>query len=247
MERTNIRGLQYHYFRSIEGFSLVELLIVLVISGFMGLGFWGLFGSQSAAYQQQDNVTDMQQNLRSAVERLSRDVMTAGMTGGTPYVIGTNSLTITRCSTGSTAVLSVQANAGSTQLTLGSGQAAFFTVGMDINVGAKENARIIAISGDVLTIDTNIAVSGNQPLMLTHTASDTVCPFETVAYTLVGNTLSVALNGGAATAIANNITAFTTAVDATDPRMLTISLTGRTQGSTPVSSTVTNTVYRRNT
>jgi prepilin-type N-terminal cleavage/methylation domain-containing protein len=230
-----------------KGFSLVELLIAVLISGFLGLGFWGLFGSQSAAYQQQDSATDVQQNLRSAVERLSRDIMTAGMTGGTPYTIGSNSLTITRCSTANVAALSVQANAGSTQLTVGSGQGAFFTVGMDVNVGTKENARVTAVTGDVLTIDTNIIVSGNQPLVFTHTVSDPVCRFESLAYTLVGGALVVGVDGGSATAIANNITSFTTVVDATDPRMLTISLTGRTQGSTPVSSTVTNTVYRRNT
>lgn len=61
-----------------DGFTLVELLVVLVIAGFLLAAIGATFQSQNKSYVVQEEVTEMQQNLRAAMLIVSRDVMLAG-------------------------------------------------------------------------------------------------------------------------------------------------------------------------
>jgi type IV pilus assembly protein PilW len=61
-----------------EGFTLIELLVTLLIGSFiMGSASMVLI-SQSKAYATQEQVEDITENLRSAVEMMTRDIRLAG-------------------------------------------------------------------------------------------------------------------------------------------------------------------------
>jgi type IV pilus assembly protein PilW len=61
-----------------NGITLIELLIALVICGTVAAGIYQVFIAQSKAYTVQDQVTEIQQSVRSAMEILLRDLRMAG-------------------------------------------------------------------------------------------------------------------------------------------------------------------------
>jgi type IV pilus assembly protein PilW len=61
-----------------KGITLIELLVALVICGFVIAGIYRVFVAQTRAYTVQDQVVEVQQNIRSAMEILLRDVRMAG-------------------------------------------------------------------------------------------------------------------------------------------------------------------------
>lgn len=61
-----------------KGVTLIELLVVLVIAGMVVAGFYRIFIAQSKAYAVQDQVAEVQQNVRNAMEILVRDLSMAG-------------------------------------------------------------------------------------------------------------------------------------------------------------------------
>lgn len=61
-----------------KGLTLIELLIALVIFGFAIAGVYRIFVVQSRAYTVQDQVVEVQQSIRSAMEILLRDLRMAG-------------------------------------------------------------------------------------------------------------------------------------------------------------------------
>lgn len=86
-----------------RGVSLIELLIALAIFGIVIAGIYRLFVAQSKAYIVQDQVIEVQQNTRSTMEILLRDLRMAGfdsdhinskITISKPIVIGPNSITV---------------------------------------------------------------------------------------------------------------------------------------------------------
>ncbi len=82
-----------------KGITLIELLIALVIGGIVVAGIYRVFVSQSRAYVVQDQVVEVQQNIRSAMEMLLKDLRMAGFNGDntpcTPSITpGANTITI---------------------------------------------------------------------------------------------------------------------------------------------------------
>ncbi len=61
-----------------RGFTLIELLITVALSTMVGVLIYTVFINQTQAYRTQADMGSMQQNLRVAMEMLSRDVSTAG-------------------------------------------------------------------------------------------------------------------------------------------------------------------------
>jgi len=61
-----------------KGVTLIELLVALVISGIIIAAIYRMFVAQTRAYTVQDQVSDVQQNVRNAMERIARDLMMAG-------------------------------------------------------------------------------------------------------------------------------------------------------------------------
>ena len=61
-----------------KGMTLIELLIAFVIFAIVSAGSYRLFVSQSRAYAVQDQVVEIQQNIRTAMEIILRDVRMTG-------------------------------------------------------------------------------------------------------------------------------------------------------------------------
>ena len=73
---------------SSKGTTLIELLVVLVICSMLIGGIYRLFIAQSKAYTVQDQVVEVQQSTRGAMEILLRDLRMAGFDDDTtPAVI----------------------------------------------------------------------------------------------------------------------------------------------------------------
>jgi type IV pilus assembly protein PilW len=61
-----------------KGFSLVELLVAMVLSGLVISAIYTVFTAQRETYYTQEQVAEMQQNVRSAIDIISREVRMAG-------------------------------------------------------------------------------------------------------------------------------------------------------------------------
>jgi type IV pilus assembly protein PilW len=67
-----------------NGFTLIELLVAMAISGIVAGAIFTAFQSQQKSYLIQDQVTEMQQNLRAAMDIMVRDIRMAGYSQGAP-------------------------------------------------------------------------------------------------------------------------------------------------------------------
>jgi prepilin-type N-terminal cleavage/methylation domain-containing protein len=257
MERTDTH-IQHGPLRGVAAFSLIELLIGLAVSSILALSLWSLASTQERTYGSQDSATEMQQNLRVALQSLTRDIMAAGLAPQSSTINGQdasawynaannwNTFNITATSIdiigcGQTpATLSSQATSGTNTLALAPGEGAGFTASQNISIEGAENAVVTSVSGDTLTLVGNLS--------LTHPSGASVYPLRWVTYSVAGGVLNADQhNGSGAQAVASDITAMAVTASATDPAALTVSLTGSTSGGgAPVASTVTDTVYRRN-
>lgn len=61
-----------------KGFSLVELLIAMVIASVVGLAGISIFSSSNWSQKTQEDITEAQQNVRVAMDRLTKDIRMAG-------------------------------------------------------------------------------------------------------------------------------------------------------------------------
>jgi prepilin-type N-terminal cleavage/methylation domain-containing protein len=259
MEKPDII-VQHGPLRGVAGFGLIELLIVLAISSILALGMWSLASTQERTYKAQDSGVEMQQNLRVVLQRLTKDIMAAGLgpqsstingqnanawynaaNSWSPFNITATSIDIVGASQ-APSTLSAEVASGTNTLPLAAGEGANFSAGQTINIAGVESATVTAVNGDTLTLSAN--------LTLTHPSQASVYPIQWVTYSIgAGGVLNVDYlhNGNSAQPVANDITAMTTTASATDPNVLTVSLTGTAgTATTPVSYMVTDTIYRRN-
>jgi type IV pilus assembly protein PilW len=70
--------LRKHSMVNKKGVTLIELLVVLVICGIVIGGVYRVFISQTKAYTVQDQVAEIQQDVRGAMEIMVRDIRMAG-------------------------------------------------------------------------------------------------------------------------------------------------------------------------
>jgi type IV pilus assembly protein PilW len=64
-----------------KGMTLIELLVALTISGILVAGVYRTFVSQQHTFTVQDQLVDMQQNVRLAINRMTRELRMAGFGG----------------------------------------------------------------------------------------------------------------------------------------------------------------------
>ncbi len=64
--------------KSIQGFTLIETMISLVIFGIVMMGIYQTYDSQQATYVKQQQVIDMQQNQRTAIYFLGQEIRMTG-------------------------------------------------------------------------------------------------------------------------------------------------------------------------
>lgn len=65
-----------------DGFTLVELLVTLAVSGILMSGVYAAFMSQQNSYVVQEQVVEMQQNIRAGLDLMVRDIRMAGYDPG---------------------------------------------------------------------------------------------------------------------------------------------------------------------
>lgn len=75
-----------------RGVTLIELLIALVISTILTAGIYRAFIGQQQSHAVQENVSDMQQNARIAVNRMLREIRMAGYGGKNASPFGKNDI-----------------------------------------------------------------------------------------------------------------------------------------------------------
>ncbi len=272
----------YDHFRGIKGFTLIELLVGVALSSILALVLYEMLTTQDRVYSLQGDITEMQQNLRTAVEKISRDLTMTGSgkpqwsiinqapdgdasswynsaNGWKPYRItgsGTNyAIDIIGCIDSAPVYTNVDAAAGSTTITLQTGQGANFntTTKQDINIGGTENAKITAVAGNTLTIDTDPATAGNQGLLNAYSTGNYVCSVKWVTYSL-GTSGGIDVlrmdehRGSGNQPIAQYITGMTISMSG---NLVTLTLTGRTKKPDRttgqyISSQATNKIMLRN-
>lgn len=260
-----------HNHRQIAGFTLVELMVCLVLVGMISWLLFTHLDAQNRVYLAQDDIGEMQQNLRLAVQRISADLRMTGIgappwsiingsdvsswynanNSWQPYLASANRLDVIGC-LGEWGSLQSDATMGANTIRVKSGQGDKFPIGSDINVGGRESGKVTAIAGDLLTVDTDPAAEGNQTFQSAQPAGANVCRVLWVTYTVTkDNILRMNQNTRAgAQPVANNITALSIVPVAVKGICLDIILTGQASkkaatGGVPVTSTATSSVHLR--
>ena len=76
---------QFPRMRSDPGFTLIELMIAIALSGIVLAGLTWVFTTTNWSYKRQDETATLQQNLRTAKMNIERDVRMAGCGFGTTF------------------------------------------------------------------------------------------------------------------------------------------------------------------
>ena len=66
------------FYRNNSGFSLIELLVALVVAGVIIMGVYSAFKTQQDSYRAQEQVAEMQQNIRAGFYIMARELRMAG-------------------------------------------------------------------------------------------------------------------------------------------------------------------------
>lgn len=169
-----------------KGITLIELLVALVISGLLVAALYRTFIGQQRTYVAQDQVVDMQQNMRVAISRMMGDIRMTGFgnvstvlpvtfTGGTfnnilnPNTPVSDSLTLVT-SLNTPATLTTSGSIGQNQivvftLTDSQGNALFDTGNRRyISVGGLESYIITSVDNGTSTITLNGSLTYNHPI-----------------------------------------------------------------------------------
>ena len=75
-------------FKKGNGVTLIELLIALVLSSILTAALYRVFISQQNAYTVQEQVADMQQNVRTAMGQMTKEIRMAGYGGDMLTIFG---------------------------------------------------------------------------------------------------------------------------------------------------------------
>ena len=183
-----------------KGMSLVELLVVLVLISLLIAAMFRSFIDQQKSYAMQDQVIDMQQALRAAIDRMTREIRMAGYGGNilgtfgnvntfthiiTP-VNGTPRDSITILVADEVARLSLNAPSGSNQLNLNVTSASdiFDTSSKRyLCLNGQNNYVIQGTSGNTVTLTT--------PLQEDHLINESVGLVKAITYRIEPNTTNL--------------------------------------------------------
>ena len=66
------------YYKIQNGFSLIEIMVAMAISSIVITAMYEIFYSQQRSYINQDQVAEMQQNLRAGSYLMTKEIRSAG-------------------------------------------------------------------------------------------------------------------------------------------------------------------------
>ena len=159
-----------------KGVTLIELLVALIISAIIVAGIYRVLLTQQQSYAVQEDVVDMQQNVRVALNVMMRELRMAGFGNigavlptsihgkvytniVNPDVPSAGALTILAGLGGSTALTGINPSPNQNQITV-SGAALFDTGDRSyISIAGSESYHITNIAGLTLTLNRNVATS----------------------------------------------------------------------------------------
>lgn len=215
-----------------KGFTLIEIMVAVVIMSLAVIFIYETFISQHKSYLVQEEVTTIQQDVRVAMDMMTRDIRMSGV----GLDSGTNAVNVT-----STSPYTVEIkNSLSTYLTASADNGSTMTITVPSSNGFKANDNINILSftdkstrnSNALQIssvastsitfqttdgtDASTAFGGGAP-----SVGDLVVKNASVIYSLSGGQLS---KDGAA--IADNISSLS--VDTSDPSNIAVQLTSQT-------------------
>jgi len=204
-----------------KGFTLVELLVAMAISGIVVAAVYTAFVTQQKSYTVQNQVAETQQNARVGLDLIAREVRMAGYGQPTwalpadtdgdgdnesvtdPVTVvdgggGTDRVTVIGCFDPAPPTLSEALISGATTLKVTSASV-FDNINNKDNIfiGGFENAKVTNKSGTTLTIDTDPNTSGNQGTVRSYNIGDEVSPVRAVTYYVEDDTLRRDENTGA--------------------------------------------------
>jgi len=178
-----------------KGMTLVELLIVLVVCSILMAAMFGSFINQQKSYAIQDQVIEMQQGLRGAVDRMTREIRMAGyggdileafgnVNGFTDIITPVNSTpdSITILVADEVARLSQNAPAGTSQLNL------------TTNIFNTSNKRYLCLQGRnnyLVQAVTGSTVTLATPLQEDHLVNESVGLVKAITYRIDPNTTNL--------------------------------------------------------
>jgi Tfp pilus assembly protein PilW len=237
-----------HNGRKIGGVSLLEVLIGVLLTSIIAVTLYELLTSQQRTYSLQDEISEMQQNLRVGIEKISRDVTMAGFgkpawskinhndlsswynAGASYFPIGAGTtLDIIACQgspDGTVASMNLSVSPATITLNETATEVASrfnTTTRSDISIGGRENNKITNVAGKVLTISAAPAytyTAGTGIFVVRHTTYSTG---------LSGGTPALLIDehlGTGRQAICQFVTALSTRIDGNS---LAVTLTGRTR------------------
>jgi len=177
--------------RDSKGVTLIELLIAMLISAILVAGIYRTFIHQQKTYATQEQVADMQQNVRVAINRMMREIRMAGF-GNVQMVLPVTFQGVTYPNVinpdlpaaGALTIVSgmgyttLTGNSATTQITVNSltdsqGNTLFDTGDKRyISIGGLESHFITAIDGanNILTLNTNVGnfyrIGGKNPTLV---------------------------------------------------------------------------------
>ncbi len=150
-----------------NGLTLVELLIALVLSSILIGALYRVFISQHKTYVIQDNVADLQQNVRIAIGQMTREIRMAGYGGNILSVFGDINGFANIITPASDAITIILAdNVGALKQTAGKGgnqlkvtNASTFNTGRKryLCLNGLNNYLIQGIAADTITLTTSLS------------------------------------------------------------------------------------------
>ncbi len=238
------------FFKENKGITLIELLVVLVISSVMIAAFYRTFINLQSTYSTQDQIVDMQQNLRIAIDRMTREIRMVGYGGNlidtfgnvnsfTGIITAVNSTTdtITVITAKKVANLSLNAAAGANQLQLTVSDAFDTNKKKYLCLNGQNNYLAQGVNGNLITL--------SSALLEDHLVNESVFLVKAITYKIPSGSTDLVIDenidSSGGQVIAENITDFQckytltsgSIVDSpsipSDVRMVHLTVTGRTK------------------
>jgi type II secretory pathway pseudopilin PulG len=193
---------------AIAGLSLVEMMIAIVVLSLVSIGVIGYYQSLRRAATTQELSTSVEDNLRLGLDILASSlrgakygVPSSGLSTWVDWVAGftanpqltegpsgtPDTLTVASCTPMQVAELAADADADAdlTTLTLEDSHAPINDSNRSlIYIGDEESARITAVTGAQITIDTDLSTAGNQGLTRNYKVGTPICRVDVVTYSV---------------------------------------------------------------